>query len=272
MRSKPWAAARTVLAIGLAADLLVIEHGEHRYGRTGFGDGRQECPQPGVAGALVVQSRCADQIQVAADQLGRHQIMGHEFPAQHRTGFDAGAFGDEGQERARFPADPPHRVHMPLRVQGHPAPILGEMDGQLRYPQDRFVDANQSLPHHISVAYREPSGDAEVAVQPRVEPGPAVGLQPDHLPARHRGVGMLFDPQIRAVGMRADDSERGGLPGAESGGRTRSAVGPGDQGAAAHHVVAARAIGGPGRGLRQPGETVVVEFGGDGAADVERRG
>ena len=50
--------------------------------------------------------------------------------------------------------------------------------------------------------------DAQVAVQPRVQPGAAIGLQRDHLPTDDITVGMLLDPQVGAVGVAADDPER----------------------------------------------------------------
>ena len=42
-------------------------------------------------------------------------------------------------------ADAPDRVDVALRVQRHRLAVLGQMDGQLRHPQDRRVDPDQSV-------------------------------------------------------------------------------------------------------------------------------
>ena len=81
------------------------------------------------------------------------------------------------------------------------------MDRELRHPQDRFVDAQHPVVDGVAGPHRQPAADPEVAVQPRVQPRPAVGLQCDHLPTGHEPVGVLFDSQIRAVGVGADDTE-----------------------------------------------------------------
>ena len=93
-------------------------------------------------------------------------------------------------------------------IERHRLAVLGQVDRQLRHPQDRLVDAHQPMVDGVADAHRQPATDAEIAVQPRVQPGPAVGLQSDHLPAGHEPVGVLFDPQIGAVGVGADDPER----------------------------------------------------------------
>ena len=55
---------------------------------------------------------------------------------------------------------------------------------------------------------RQPAGDAEVAVEPRVVEDAAVDLDAELLPAEHAGVGAGLDPQARRVGVGADDAER----------------------------------------------------------------
>ena len=79
--------------------------------------------------------------------------------------------------------------------------------------------------------HRQPAADAEVAVQPGVQPRPAVRLQRDHLPAGDEPVGVLLDPQVRAVGVAADDAERdagvvAGLPGDQRAGARRRSSRP----------------------------------------------
>ena len=107
--------------------------------------GGQERLQAGVAGALVVQPRRADQVAVGPDQRRRGEVVGHQVGAQHVGGVDAGALGDEVEEGPGAAADAPDRVDVTLRVQRHRLAVLGQVDGQLRHPQDRVVDADQPV-------------------------------------------------------------------------------------------------------------------------------
>ena len=134
--------------------------------------------------------------------------MGHQVGAQHVIRIDAGPFGDIADERSSRAAGAPHRVDVALRIQRERLAILGQVDGQLRHPQDRVVDSDQPVRDAGAVAHRQPPADAQVAVQPRVQPGTAIGLQRDHLPTDDLTVGMLLDPQVGAVGVAADDPER----------------------------------------------------------------
>jgi hypothetical protein len=95
-----------------------------------------------------------------------------------------------------------------LRVQRDRLAVVGQVNGQLRHPQDRSVDTNQPVGDRGAVAHRQPAAHAEIAIQPGVQPGTPVGLQRHHLPSRDLAVGMLLDPQIGAIGMSADDPER----------------------------------------------------------------
>ena len=104
----------------------------------------------------------------------------------------------------------PHGVDVPLRVELDALAVLGQVDGQLRHAQDRVVDPDQGVPDRVAVADRQPTADPQVAVQPRVQPGPAVRLQRDDLPARDEPVRVLFDAQVGAVGVGADDAKRQG--------------------------------------------------------------
>ncbi len=171
------------------------------------GAGAQKCLQARVAGRLVVQPRRADEFDVNSGQARRRQIMGHQIGAQHVIGIDARPLGDVADKGASS-AGAPHRVDVSLRVERERLAVLGEMDRQLRHPQDRVVDADQPVGDTRAVAHRKPSADAQVPVQPRVEPGPAVGFQRDHLPSGDLAIGMLLDPKVGAVRVAADDPKR----------------------------------------------------------------
>ena len=147
----------------------------------------------------------------------RGEVVGHQVRAQHIDDVDPGPLGHEAEERTRSGADAPHGVDVALRIQRYRFAVLGQMNCQLRHAQDRLVDADESVIDGGPGPHGQPATDPEVAVQPRVQPSPAVGLQRHHLPARHEPVGVLFDAQVRAVGVAADNAKRstglGGLPG-----------------------------------------------------------
>ncbi len=170
--------------------------------------GRQESLQPGVAGGLVVQPRRAEKLVFGTRECRRGEVVGHQVRAQHVDDVDPGPLGHEAEERTRSGADAPHGVDVALRIQRDRLAVLGQMDCQLRHAQDRLVDADEPVIDGGPGPHGQPAADAEVAVQPRVQPRPAVGLQRHHLPARHEPVGVLFDAQVRAVGVAADDAKR----------------------------------------------------------------
>ena len=91
------------------------------------------------------------------------------------------------------------------------------------------------------------TGDAEVAVEPRVVEDPAVDLDAQLLPPEDPAVGPRLHAQARRVGVAADDAQR-------QGGIDRS-VGeaPGDQRRVAHHVAGLGQVG-PVVGLVEPDE------------------
>src|SRR6185312_16295970 len=95
-----------------------------------------------------------------------------------------------------------------LWVQRDGLAVVGQMDGQLGHPQDRIVDSHQMLSNPGTVSYRKAPADAQVAIEPGVQPRSPVWLQRDHLPADDEAVRVLLDPQVRAVGVRADDPKR----------------------------------------------------------------
>ena len=87
-----------------------------------------------------------------------------------------------------------------------------------------------------AVAHGDPAGQAEVAVEPRVEQHAAVDLDAELAAAGPAGVGAGLDPQVGAVGVGADQAE------AVAGGRSRRAA-HATSAAAADQVVAPGAVG-----------------------------
>ena len=55
---------------------------------------------------------------------------------------------------------------MALRVEFDRLAILGEMDGQLRHPQQRLVEPDQPVLDGIAGPYRQPAADTQFAVEP----------------------------------------------------------------------------------------------------------
>ena len=240
----------------------MVEEHQHRQIPARFGG--QQGLHTGVAGALVVQPRRADQITLRADDPRRREVVGHKVGRQQIPRRHAGPLGDVVTQGPRSTSGAPDGVEVALWVDSDRGPVLGEMDGQLRHPQQRLVDPDQLLADPtlgIGVADREPAAEPEVSVQPGVQPCPAIGLQGHHLPARHHPVGMLFDPQVGAVGVRADDPE--GQP------ATRPA--PGEHRTAAHGEEPAPVGAAPTVGLGQFGVAGRAQPSGNGGADVERR-
>lgn len=157
---------------------------------------------------------------------------------------------------------------MPLRVDppqagGAPILVLGvpiEMNGQMRHPQDWFIDAHQPI---AAVPQRQAAGNAEVAIEPRPQDGASVGLERDD-GGRAAGINIvtLLEPQVGAVSVAADDAEAGHWIAGRS---------PGDEGSPARHVVRAR-IRRPCVPFIQPLETGRVQLLRDRCDNVERRG
>ena len=101
---------------------------------------------------------------------------------------------------------------MLLRVERETAGVDAavEVRRQLRDAQQRPVDAHQD---GAAVDQRQPTGQPEIAVQPGVPQRTAVDLDPEQLPPGPVEVGLRLDPQVRAVGVGADDPERIGRTG-----------------------------------------------------------
>ena len=71
--------------------------------------------------------------------------MGHQVGGKHVGGVHVGVLGHVVDEGAGAAADAPHGVDVTLRVQLDGLAVLGEVDGELRHPQDRVVDADQDV-------------------------------------------------------------------------------------------------------------------------------
>lgn len=193
--------------------------------------------------------------------------MRHEVPPGDVGLGDARLLGEEGDQVALGRvAQAPQGLEVALPVQGERVVRRAvEVDGELGHPQQRPVDVHQA---GGAVAQRQPSGDAEVAVEPAVEQRAAVDLDGDLAPAVRAEVGLRLDPEVGGVGVRADHAERG---------VRRGALGhvPGDDGAAAHHVPPAGAAAGavlPPLGFLDPAESGRVQPLGHGGRGVVRRG
>ncbi len=152
-------------------------------------------------------------------------------------------------------------MHVLLRVElqaGVVHPAI-EVDRELRHARDRPVHVDEV---RRAVAGQDPSGDAEVAVEPRVEEHTAVDLDAELTPTRRIGVGVGLDAQAGRVGVGADQTERGvgTVAGREDPGDQRAVAG---DDAACRHTV-------PRVALRDRGEARRLEAAAGGLDGVER--
>ena len=83
-----------------------------------------------------------------------------------------------------------------------------EVDRELWHPQQRSIVAEEAGLHAVAVADRHPTGEAEVAIEPRVQEHAPVDLDAELAPTPIDGVGLGLDTEIRAVGVGADDANR----------------------------------------------------------------
>src|SRR5690606_16131352 len=208
-------------------------------------------------------------------QRPRGQVVEHEVPPEDVVGVDPQLLGDEGHEAApvlgrcaagRLDTPDGGEVGLGVHLQPGGVDLAVEVDGELRDGADGPVDPQQ--PDHGAAAVaadRHPPRQAQVAVEPAGEQGPAVDLDPELARARPHEVGLGLDAQVGAVGVGADDPEAvvGLVP------RARD---PGDERPAPDDEPPAR-LARPRRVLGQPGEARLGEPGGGrGAGVVRRRG
>ncbi len=200
--------------LGTAPDLLVVEGRQHRYVGGPCAPRRRvhQRRHPGVYGDLVVQPGRHHELPVHAQVSGRLHVVQHQVPGQHVRRVLPGGRRDPAQQfaLARL-AQRPDRRDVSLPVQGHALVHRAvQVDGQLGHAQQGFVDLDQPVARDaVRAAQGEPAGDAEVPVEPGVQRDPAVDLHADLPPARGPGVRRGFDPEVRRVGVGADDPERG---------------------------------------------------------------
>ena len=83
--------------------------------------------------------------------------------------------------------------------------VAVEVDRQLRNAADGLVDRDVD---GRAVVQLDAAGDAEVAVEPRVDQCAAVHLDAELLPSDAAGVGARLDPQPGRVGVGADEAQR----------------------------------------------------------------
>ena len=240
--------------VGRGADLLVVEEHEHRDRPGGRGVVRRDrraAPRARPSSSTGCRAAAADTSSSdSADQRARGGVVEHEVPPEDGRRRHVELLGDEGRERPRGDvAQAPHRAEVLLGVQQQPVggDLPVEVDGELRHPEQRPVDEEEPLGRAVAVAHHHPTGEPEVAVEPRVEEGAAVHLDGQLPVAGPAGVGVGLHPEVGAVGVGADDAERraGRLPGLR---------GPRHQAPAPAHVVPAGS-GRPGVGLGQVGRT-----------------
>ena len=153
--------------IRTTADLFVVEQGEHRnvLSDATF-DNIDERAGTGVAGSLVVQAGCAQQVVIDPDHSARRQVVGHQLPTEELIHAHLCLCGNPFHEAGTALTHRPDAVDVPLRIERHTGPVLGEMYRELRDAKNRFVDLDQSAPEPFRVPDRQPAGYAQIAVEP----------------------------------------------------------------------------------------------------------
>lgn len=203
------------------------------YGRFSRAAARARAARPHVHRQQVVHARSGDELLVTAQVGGRLHGVGHQVPAGDLARREPRLLLQEGDQVAvaDVVAEAPDRLEVPLLVQLEAVRRHGtvQVDGELGHPQQRPVHVHQP---RRTVPQSQPPGETEIAVQPGVEQRPAVDLDGDLAKAVAAGVGARLDPQVRGVGVRADDTE--GRVGVRPFGDE-----PGHDRATAQHVLAA---------------------------------
>ncbi len=221
---------------GGRADLLVVEHDEHRHAdqRGGVGRYGEESFDGGEARELVVDPSRRDQVAIAADEGGRLRIERHDLRGHDLVGVDIGQPRQVLDERTGVVvAECPQRRHLCLWVQQEAilADLPIEMDRELWHTQDRPRICDQSVLDAGIGSYLEPAGETEITVEPAVEEHPAIDLHPQLCPAGSVLLCSGLDSQVRRVGVGADEGETLDRP---------VGLDPRDQGAPLLHEAATR--------------------------------
>ena len=189
-------------------DLLVVEQRRDREMRARCAGGQRRRCRP--ARQLIVQPSAGDQRSVGAEHGRPLHVVQAQLPERR---VDAGPISEPAGERlgARIcAARRPHRSQVDVLVEEQAllVDVAVEVDRQLRHAGDRLVDVHE---RRGTVAADDPSGDAEVAVEPAVQQRPAVDLDAE------------LNASWRSPGRDAGGSA---APGSRCG-RRRSAATPG---------------------------------------------
>jgi len=129
--------------------------------------------------------------------------VGHQLKANDVGRLDVSLVShpvNKGPGRRR-----PDRVDVTLRIELDTLAVRREVDRQLRHSQDRLRRVHQG---EAAVSQGQSPGDAEITIQPRVEPCPAIRLQRDDPETVTAQVVVLFETKVGAVGVTADDTKR----------------------------------------------------------------
>ena len=204
------------------ADLLVVE------GRQD-GDlaavGGEQGGQRGVDRDEVVLPLGGEELR--ADDGRGLGVVGVGVHADDVAGGRPGGLGDPPED-GTVPRRP-DRVQMPLAVERQRV-LAVQVRGELRDEHDRFPGREEALG---AVGADQAPGDAQVAVEPGVGDEPAVGFDVHLRESVSAGVRLRLELEAGRIGVRADDAEPAGRPGA-----LRHP--PGDHGPAPPEVVPSR--------------------------------
>ena len=134
--------------------------------------------------------------------------MGHQVGAEHVVGVDAGLLGDVAEKRAG--ASPAPHTALTWRC-GSSVSDLRSSARWMASCGTRRIGASTRTSRWAMPRHRrgpKPPADAEVAVQPGVQPCASVGLQRDHLPAYDLRSGCCLTRRLGLSVCAADDAER----------------------------------------------------------------
>ena len=168
------------------------------------------CADDGFDGSpardLIVEAPCGQQRLVGSEDLRGSAVEETQFPSADVNGGAPQStrqpFGELASARR---TGAPHRREVLLLVEDEASlvDVAIEMDRQLRNSAHRFVDADVD---RRPVGQLDPTGDAEVAIEPRVDQRPAVDLHAQLLPTDATGVGAWLDSQTGGIGVSSDES------------------------------------------------------------------
>ena len=243
---------------GAGALLLVVEGGEDLH--VGGCLGALHGDEGGVRAGEVVQARGCEELLVEPDHLRGLRVEGVEIVECDVGTFDAGELGEVAEQPAvRHCGEDGLQVRLLVEVEGVvDSPV--EVHGKLR----NAADGSGLHEVLLAVGGDEAPGDAEIAVEPRVEQRATIDFDTDLRPARR----LQQLPRLHFEGgricVRTDDA-RAGLVGK---GLRRD---PGDDGTLPHDEVLAGNAS-PGLSLVKLRETSVDKALGDIRRRVVRRG